>query len=75
MIKGYLVILNGNCKSDLEGIYTVFVPTISKKKAIEYVAGNGDIINAIRYDVDLDALDKVEKSRVLDRIDFFKKSC
>ena len=45
MIKGYLIIMNGDCERNLNGIYSVFVPTRNKEKALEYVKGNGDIIS------------------------------
>ena len=37
MIKGYLVIMNGDCERNLNGIYSVFIPTRNKEKALEYV--------------------------------------
>ena len=40
MIKGYLVVMNGDCEKNLNGIYSVFVPTRNKEKALEYVRGN-----------------------------------
>ena len=73
MIKGYLVIMNGDCEKNLNGIYTVFVPTRSKEKVLEYVKGNGDIISAIKYEVNFEELTDTEKDIVKDRIDFFKR--
>lgn len=73
MIKGYLVTMNGDCKRNLDGIYSVFIPTRCKEKAIKYVRGNGDIISAIKYEVDFEALTDTEKYIVKDRIDFLKR--
>ena len=72
MIKGYLIIMNGDCERNLNGIYSVFIPTRNKEKALEYVKGNGDIVSAIKYEVDFEALTDTEKDIVKDRIDFFK---
>lgn len=73
MIKGYLVIMNGDCEKNLNGIYSVFVPTRNKEKALEYVKGNGDIISTVKYEVDFETLTDTEKNIVKDRIDFFKR--
>ena len=70
MIKGYLVVMNGDCEKNLNGIYSVFVPTRNKEKALEYVKGNGDIISAIKYEVGFEMLTDTEKDIVKDRIDF-----
>lgn len=71
-IKGWLVTLNGNCKNDLNGIYTIFIPSKSKKEAIEYVNGNGDILNAFKYEIDYDLLSDTEKETINDRIKYCK---
>ena len=68
MIRGFLVTLNGDCKKNLKGIYTVFIPVRDKSKAIECVEGNGDIIGCIPYEVDTQLLDDKEKALLLDRI-------
>ena len=73
MIKGYLVVMNGDCERNLDGIYSVFVPTRNKEKALEYVRGNGDIISAVKYEVNFEALTDTEKNIVKDRIDFFRR--
>lgn len=70
MLKGFLVILNGDCRKDLKGIYTEFIPTRNKQKAIDYSNGNGDIIGCVPYEVNLELLNKDEKSLILDRIAF-----
>ena len=72
MIKGYLVIMNGDCERNLNGIYSVFVPTRNKEKALEYVKGNGDIISAVKYEVNFETLTDSEKEIVKDRIEYLK---
>ena len=67
-IKGTLVILNGDCSRNLKDIYTTFIPTKDTQKALDYVAGNGDIIGYIPYEVDLNKLSDDEKFLILDRI-------
>lgn len=73
MIKGYLIIMNGDCEKNLNGIYSVFIPTRNKEKALEYVKGNGDIISAVKYEVAFETLTDTEKDIIKDRIDFFKR--
>lgn len=68
MIKGLLVILNGDCSKNLKDIYTTFIPTTSKQKALDYVAGNGDIIGCIPYEVDIRKLTDDEKELILSRV-------
>ena len=46
MIKGYLVVMNGDCEKNLNGIYSVFIPTRNKEKAVwQEVEKNGSKFN------------------------------
>lgn len=67
MIKGLLVILNGDCSKNLKDIYTTFIPTTNTKKALNYVAENGDIIGYVPYEVDIKKLTDDEKELILSR--------
>lgn len=68
MLKGFLMIMNGNCKRDLEGIYYEFIPTTEEEKAREYVKGNGDIISCVPYSVHIGSLTDKDRYLLLDRI-------
>ena len=65
--------MNGDCEMKLNGMYSVFVPTRNKEKALEYVKGNGDIISAVKYEVNFEALTDTEKDIVKNRMDYFKR--
>lgn len=68
MIKGLIVILNGNCNSDLAGIYCEFIPTTDTAKASDYVRGNGDILGLIPYTLDTSKISDNDKIMIFDRI-------
>lgn len=68
MIKGYLAVINGECKKNMDGIFTYFIPTTNREKAENCVAGNGILLSMMPYEVALDDLSAKEKETILKRM-------
>lgn len=68
MLKGYLAVMNGDVKQNLNGIFTVFIPTRNKEIVLDMIRGNGDVISIVEYEVDLNELTEDEKKIVTDRM-------
>lgn len=73
MLDGLLVVMNGNCEKDLNGLYTVFIPTLDRERALDYVKGNGDIVSCTRYTIDITKITDDEKLVIFDRMVYFSK--